>query len=129
MRNLYATLVAFSLFAIPSSSPTAAAPAAATQGAPIGAWRTTNGCFLVAFLLTEGGRAQAAYMTGEQEDNAAWTWDGSILRITSKNFDLDTFAGHLANDQLQAEYVWHDLDADKLNTQSCVFERFMPFGF
>jgi hypothetical protein len=129
MRILYAALVAFSLSALSLSSPSASAPATgAAPGAPIGAWRTTNGCFLVAFLLTEDGRAQAAYMTGEQEDNAAWTWDGSTLKITSKSFDLDTFVGRLASDQLEADYVWHDLDKDQLNRQVCVFERFMPFG-
>jgi hypothetical protein len=100
----------------------------AAEGAPIGAWRTTNGCFLVAFFLTEDGRAQAAYMTGEQDADAAWTWDGSTLKITSKSFDLDTFAGHLTNDQIEADYVWHDLDKDQLNRQACVFERFNPFG-
>ena len=128
MRILYAALVAFSLSAPSLSSPSASAPATGAPGAPIGAWRTTNGCFLIAFLLTESGRAQTAYMTGEQEDNAAWTWDGSTLKITSKSFDLDTFVGRLANDQLEADYVWHDLDKDQLNRQACVFERFMPFG-
>ena len=100
----------------------------AAEGAPTGAWRTTNGCFLVAFYLTEDGRAQAAYMTGEQDANASWTWDGGTLKITSKSFDLDTFSGHLANDQIEADYVWHDLDKDQLNRQACVFERFNPVG-
>src|SRR4051812_1047812 len=100
----------------------------AADSAPIGAWRTTNNCFIIAFYLTEDGRAQAAYMTGEQDANAAWTWDGTTLKITSKMFDLDMFSGHLANDQLEADYVWHDLDKDQLNTQSCTFERFTPFG-
>jgi len=105
------------------------APAAySAENAPIGAWRTTNGCFLVAFLLTEGGRAQAAYMTGEQDGNAAWTWDGSMLKITSRSFDLDNFTGRLANDHIEAEYVWHDLDKDQLNRQACLFERFTPLG-
>jgi len=98
------------------------------EGAPLGAWRTTNGCFLVAFLLTEGGRAQAAYMTGEQDENAAWTWDGSMLKITSRSFDLDTFTGRLTSDHIEADYVWHDLDKDQLNRQACVFERFTPLG-
>jgi len=104
------------------------AAAYAAESAPLGAWRTTNGCFLVAFILSEGGRAQAAYMTGEQDDNAAWNWDGTTLTITSRMFDLDTFAGRLANDQLQADYVWHNLDNNQLNRQACVFERFTPFG-
>ena len=107
----------------------AISPAAyAAESAPIGAWRTTNGCFLLAFILTEGGRAQAAYMTGEQDENAAWTWDGSMLKIMSRSFDLDDFTGRLANDHIEAEYVWHDLDKDQLNRQACVFERFTPLG-
>ena len=96
--------------------------------APTGAWRTTNGCFLAVFLLNDGGRARAAYMTGEEDDNAAWTWDGSTLKITSKMFDLDSFTGHLAGGDIEAEYVWHDLDKDQLNRQSCVFERFTLSG-
>src|SRR5580765_2018393 len=51
----------------------------AAEGAPLGAWRTTNDCFLAAFVLTEDGRARAVYMTGERDDNAAWVWDGGIL--------------------------------------------------
>jgi hypothetical protein len=100
----------------------------AADTAPVGAWRTTSGCFMLAFILTDGGRAQAVYMTGEEDENAAWTWDGTTLKITSKMFDLDMFSAHLANDELQADYVWHDLDNDKLNTQACTFERFTPFG-
>src|SRR5579864_4431086 len=106
----------------------AGSAAHAAGGAPLGAWRTTNGCFLVAFILNEGGRAQAAYMTGEQDDNAAWNWDGATLTITSRTFDLDTFAGRLADNQLEADYVWHNLDNNRLNRQACVFERFTPFG-
>jgi hypothetical protein len=129
VRIVLAASVALGLCAISLAPPARSAPAAeAAQGAPIGAWRTTNGCFLVAFLLTEGGRAQAAYMTGEQEANAAWTWDGSTLKITSPTFDLDSFAGRLTNDRLEADYVWHDLDKDQLNRQACVFERFTPLG-
>ena len=99
------------------------------QGAPVGAWRATNECFLAAFVLTEDGRAQAAYLTGERDDNAAWTWDGSTLTIMSPTFDLDRFTGRLTNDHLEADYVWHDLDRDQLNRQACVFERFTPSGF
>src|SRR5882762_9735427 len=103
------------------------APAAyAAEGAPLGAWRTTNDCFLAAFALTEDGRAHAVYMTGERDEDAAWTWDGSTLTITSKTFDLDHFTGRLANNSLQADYVWHDLERDQLNRQACVFERFAP---
>jgi hypothetical protein len=94
----------------------------------IGAWRATNECFLAAFLLTEGGRVQAAYLSGERDDNAAWTWDGSTLRITSSTFPLDRFTGHLTNDHVEADYVWHDLQKDELNRQTCVFERFAPLG-
>ena len=107
----------------------AAAPAVrAAEGAPIGAWRTTNGCFLAAFLLTEDGRAQAAYLTGERDASAVWTWDGSTLRIASMAFPLDRFSGHVTNDTVEADYVWHDLDHDQLNQQDCVFERYTPFG-
>ncbi len=105
----------------------AIAPTAyAAQAAPIGAWRTTNECFLAAFVLTEGGRAQAAYLSGERDDNAAWTWDGSTLTITSPTFPLDQFAGRLTNDHVEADYVWHDFDKDELNPQACSFERFEP---
>jgi hypothetical protein len=105
-----------------------AAVASAAETAPTGAWRTTNGCFLVAFILIDGGRAQAAYMTGEEDQNAVWTWDGATLKITSRSFDLDNFAGRVANDHIEADYVWHDLDKGQLNQQACVFERFTPFG-
>ena len=90
----------------------------------VGAWRATNRCFLVAFILMEGGRAQAAYLSGERDDNAVWSWDGSTLRITSATFPLDRFTGHLANDRVEADYVWHDLERDQLHGQTCVFERF-----
>jgi hypothetical protein len=106
-----------------------AAYAAQAEGAPLGAWRTTNECFLAAFVLTEDGRARAVYMTGERDEKAAWTWDGSTLTITSSTFDLDRFAGRLTNNHLEADYVWHDLDRDQLNRQACVFERFAPLGF
>ena len=99
----------------------------AAQNAPTGGWETTNQCFLAAFVLREDGRAQAAYMTGEQDDNAAWTWDGSTLTITSRIFDLDKFTGRLVNDRIEADYVWHNQDTNQLNSQSCAFERFTPF--
>ena len=60
--------------------------------------------------------------------NAVWTWDGSTLRIASATFPLDRFTGHLANDRIEADYVWHDLDRDQLNPQTCVFERFTGRG-
>ena len=119
MRSFVKTLV---VILAACGAPTANA----AEGAPLGAWRATNDCFLAAFILTEGGHAQAAYLSGEQENKAAWTWDGSTLKITSPTFDLDSFTGHLANDRLEADYVWHDLDKDQLNRQACVFERFMP---
>ena len=100
-----------------------AADAAAADSAPVGAWRTTNDCFLATFLLTEDGRAQAIYLSGERDSNAVWTWDGSTLRITSRTFDLDKFSGVVRNDHIEAEYVWHDLDRDQLHPQSCIFER------
>ena len=94
----------------------------------VGAWRASNECFLVAFVLIEGGRAQTAYVSGERDDNAVWTWDGSTLRITSATFPLDRFTGHLTNDRVEVDYVWHDLERDQLNSQTCVFERLAPSG-
>ena len=99
----------------------------AAQNAPLGAWESTNQCFLVGFLLSENGHAQAAYMTGEQDDNAVWSWDGSMLTITSRIFDLDSFTGRLVNDRIEADYVWHNQDTNQLNRQSCAFQRFTPF--
>jgi len=93
------------------------------EGAPLGFWRTTNQCFLEVFVLTEGGHAQAAYETGEQEANAAWTWDGTTLTITSPMFPEDKFTARIADDRVEADYVWHDLDRNQLNEQACVFER------
>ena len=103
-----------------------AAYAAQAPGAPTGAWRATNECFLAAFILTDDGRARSFYQTGERDENAAWTWDGTTLTITSPAFDLDHFTGHLTNNHVEADYVWHDLDKDQLNRQACVFERFAP---
>jgi hypothetical protein len=51
-------------------------PLAAKAQQLIGAWRATNECFLAAFILTGNGRAQAVYLSGERDDNAAWTLDG-----------------------------------------------------
>jgi hypothetical protein len=107
---------------------TAACSVAAQAQQFVGAWRATNECFLAAFVLIEGGRAQTAYLSGERDDNAVWTWDGSTLRITSATFPLDRFTGHLANDRIEVDYVWHDLDKDQFNSQTCVFERFAPPG-
>jgi len=101
----------------------AAAASAGADTAPIGFWRATNDCFLAVFLLTENGHAQAAYQSGEQEANAAWTWDGTTLKITSPMFPRDEFTGHVANDRVEADYVWHDLEMDRLNRQACVFEH------
>ena len=94
------------------------------EGAPTGAWRTTNNCFMAAFLLNDTGQAEAVYLSGERDPNLVWTWDGTTLRITSMAFPLDKFTGHLANERLQVDYVWHDLDKDELHSQACVFERF-----
>jgi hypothetical protein len=104
----------------------AAEAAYAAEGAPIGFWRATNDCFLALLVIAEDGRAQAAYLSGEREENAMWTWDGTTLKVTSPMFPEDEFTGHLANDQVEADYAWHDLDRDQLNRQSCVFERVMP---
>lgn len=100
----------------------------AQPGRLIGGWRSTNECFLAAFVLAEGGRVQTAYLSGEHDDNAAWTWDGSILTIRSPTFPLDLFTGRLTDDHLEVDYVWHNLDKDELNRQSCVFERFTTRG-
>jgi hypothetical protein len=96
----------------------------AAEPAPTGAWRTTNDCFLAGFVLNDDGTVQAAYLSGERDITGKWTWDGRTLVIASMMFPLDKFSGHLAGERLEADYVWHDLDNDKLNTQSCTFERF-----
>ena len=98
----------------------------AADDALIGAWRTTNGCFLSAFLLAENGAAHAIYLSGERDDFAAWEWDGGALTITSMDFPLDSFSGRVMGETIDADYVWHDFDADELNSQSCIFERFNP---
>jgi len=103
-------------------------PLAAKAQQLIGAWRATNECFLAAFILTGNGRAQAVYLSGERDNNAAWTLDDGTLRITSQAFPLDRFTGRLTNDRVEADYVWHDLEKDTLNRQTCVFERFTPPG-
>ena len=97
--------------------------------APIGAWQTTNGCFLAAFLVAEGGHAEALYQSGEEDNKAAWTWDGRTLSIASKTFPLDQFSGQLTDGKMKADYVWHDLDQDKLNRQACEFDYFTPLRF
>jgi hypothetical protein len=102
----------------------AAWPVAAHGQEIAGAWRATNGCFLTAFVLVEGGRAQAVYVSGERDENAVWTFDGGTLRITSATFPLDRFTGHLKDDRVKADYVWHDLEKDQLNAQAYMFERF-----
>ena len=98
-------------------------PLAAKAQQLIGAWRATNECFLAAFILTGNGRAQAVYLSGERDDNAAWTLDDGTLKITSQAFPLDRFSGRLTNDRVEADYVWHDLAKDELNRQACTFER------
>ena len=103
-------------------------PLAAKAQQLVGAWRATDGCFLAAFVLTGNGRAQARYLSGERDDNAAWTLDGGTLTITSQAFPLDRFTGRLINDRLEADYVWHDLAKDELNRQPCIFERSTPSG-
>jgi hypothetical protein len=103
-----------------------AASAYAAEGAPVGFWRSANDCFMAIFVLSADGNAQAIYQSGEREDKAAWTWDGTTLKITSPMFPQDEFTGRLEGERLAADYVWHDLDRDQLNRQACVFERFMP---
>lgn len=101
-------------------------PAQAAENPPLGAWQTTNQCFLIGFLLGADGKALAAYMTGEHDDAAMWTWDGSTLIITSRVFDLDKFTGRMVNGLIEADYVWHNNDTNQLNSQSCAFERVAP---
>lgn len=93
------------------------------QSAPLGFWRATNDCFLAVFLLGENGHAQAAYQSGEQEQNGTWTWDGTTLKITSPMFPQDEFTARVTDDRVEADYAWHDLERDQLNRQSCVFEH------
>jgi hypothetical protein len=62
-----------------------------------------------------------------QSPAAALPPDGT-LRITSQAFPLDRFTGQLINDRVEADFVWHDLRKDELNRQTCIFERFTPFG-
>jgi hypothetical protein len=95
----------------------------AADTAPAGAWRATNDCFLFAFLLADDGHVEAAYMTGEADTHARWSWDGTTLTITSTQFDKDSFSGRVVGDRIEADYVWHDLDKDQLNRQACTFER------
>jgi hypothetical protein len=114
------------LLAIGATLSAVAGAAYAADMPPVGAWRTTNQCFLAVFLLTDNGRAQAAYLSGEREENASWTWDGSTLMITSPAFPLDSFAAHVRGENLEADYTWHDLERDQLNRQTCVFERVEP---
>src|SRR5215471_17405054 len=109
---------------VAASACVAASVSPAAERAPTGAWRTTNDCFLAGFVLNDDGTVQAAYLSGERDVTAKWTWDGTTLIINSMTFPLDKFSGHLAGERLEADYVWHDLDNDKLNSQSCVFERF-----
>ena len=78
----------------------------------VDAWRATSPCFLVAFILIEGGRGQTTYLSGERDDNPVWA----------------RAVGHLTNDRVEADYVWHDLEKDQLNSQTCVFERLAPSG-
>jgi hypothetical protein len=100
----------------------------AAEGAPTGAWRTVNECFLAMFLLTPDGAARTIYMTGEADNSALWTWDGMTLRIVSRTFDLDKFTARFTNDRVEADYVWHDNDKNELHTQSCTFERYTDLG-
>ena len=114
------------LLACAASACAIAFAARAADGAPLGAWRTTNQCFLALFVLSQDGRAQAAYLSGEREENATWMWDGTTLTITSPTFPLDRFRGRVTTDGVDADYTWHDLDRDQFNQQTCRFERVEP---
>ena len=121
MRGVGRVLGGLVISAVCASSMTTTAHSA--DGAPVGFWRATNDCFLAVFLIGANGHAQTAYQSGEQDDNGAWTWDGTTLKITSPMFPQDEFTAHVASDRVEAEYVWHDLERDQLNRQSCVFEH------
>src|SRR5258705_11241189 len=99
-------MLVVTLAACAACLPSMASSASAAEGAPLGAWRATNDCFLAAFVLTADGRVQAAYLSGERDEMAAWTWDGTTLKITSNTFDMDRFTGRLALDRLEAAYAW-----------------------
>lgn len=126
MRD-FVRLCALALAMCGAAAPSVSAADAALD-APLGAWRTTNDCFLAIFILSEGGRTLTAYRSGEKDDKATWSWNGATLSIVSPTFDKDSFAGRLVGERLEADYVWHDLDKDELHTQACAFERFSPFG-
>jgi hypothetical protein len=68
------------------------------------------------------------YLCSERNDNAAWTLNVGTLSIRSLAFPLDRFSEGLINDRVEADYVWHDLEKDELNRQTCIFERSTPFG-
>jgi hypothetical protein len=124
MRSLAAAAVMLASMLAPASL----SAAAGANDNLTGVWRATNDCFLRFFVLIDGGRAQALYMTGERDENAVWTWDGTTLHIMSRMFPEDRFDGKLTTDGVAADYVWHDLDRDQLNKQTCAFERYMPIG-
>jgi hypothetical protein len=104
----------------------APADAGAAEATPVGGWRTTNECFLALLLLTEDGRARAAYLSGENDDNATWRWDGMMLTVTSMRFPLDRFGGRLTGGGLAADYVWHERETDLYHRQECTFEKVEP---
>jgi hypothetical protein len=96
----------------------------AAAEAPVGAWEAKDDCFLAAFVVLPGGHARMLYRSGESDEDAAWTWDGAALRITSKVFPLDRFTARLKGTQVEADYTWHELKKDELHPQACVFEKF-----
>jgi hypothetical protein len=105
-----------------------AGPATSAANPLLGTWRSTNRCFLAAFLLTEDGRAQAVYLSGESDDDASWSWDGTMLKIVSRKFPLDGFDARPVEDRLEADYVWHERETDAYHREPCVFERLTPTG-
>lgn len=105
-----------------------ALPVRAADAVPDGGWRTTNNCFLAAFNLAEGGRAETRYLSGEMDDGAQWHLEDGKLTITSEVFPMDSFEGEITGDRIEAEFVWHDLDLDQLHPQNCTFERFRRAG-
>lgn len=102
----------------------AAAPA--RDPALVGPWRATNDCFLSAFNLLADGHVETVYLNGERDGRAHWDSEDDTLTITSDLFPQDSFEGEVTGDNIEADYVWHDIDRDEYNPQECSFQRFIP---
>jgi hypothetical protein len=123
-KMLFAALpIAFCAYFIAPAQDANTAEDVPRGDAPLGAWRTTNECFLALIYVSADGSAQAAYLSGEHEDDAAWSWDGTTLTIIAPTFPQDSFTAQLADGGLAADYVWHELDTDMFHTETCLFEK------